>query len=49
MNENRRTFIKYMALAGGGAFVSISPTKLFGEERAFRDVHKKIRYLAGVQ
>jgi hypothetical protein len=32
MNENRRTFIKYMALAGGGAFVSISPTELFGEE-----------------
>jgi len=32
MNENRRTFIKSMALAGGCAFVSISPIKLFGEE-----------------
>lgn len=32
MNENRRMFIKYMALTGGCAFVSISPTKLFGEE-----------------
>ena len=32
MNENRRTFIKYMALVGGCAFASISPTKLFGEE-----------------
>ena len=32
MNENRRTFIKNMALAGGCAFISLSPTKLFGEE-----------------
>ena len=32
MNENRRTVIKFMVLAGGYAFISISPTKLFGGE-----------------
>lgn len=32
MNENRRTVIKFMAFAGGCAFISISPAKLLGEE-----------------
>lgn len=32
MDKNRRMFIKNMALAGGCAFVSLYPTKLFGEE-----------------
>jgi len=32
MNENRRTVIKFMTLAGGCAFISIFPTRLFGEE-----------------
>jgi len=32
VNENRRAFIKNMALAGGCAFISLSPKKLFGEE-----------------
>lgn len=36
MNENRRTVIKFMALAGGCAFISISPTRLFGEEEEKR-------------
>ena len=32
MNKNRRTFIKNMALAGGYAYFSLSPTRLLGEE-----------------
>lgn len=32
MNENRREFIKNIALAGGCVFISLSPTNLFGEE-----------------
>ncbi len=32
MEQNRRNFIKNLALAGGCAFVSLSPAKLFGKE-----------------
>ena len=32
MKQSRRMFIKNLALAGGCAWVSISPSKLFGEE-----------------
>jgi rubrerythrin len=38
MNENRRAFMKNMALAGGCAFISLSPTKLFGQEEVKRIV-----------
>ena len=32
MDEDRRVFIKNMALAAGYIFISLSPTKLFGKE-----------------
>ena len=36
MNENRRMFIKDLALAEECVFASLSPTKLFGEEKRKR-------------
>jgi hypothetical protein len=32
VDENRRMFIKNMAFAGGCAFISLSPVKLFGDK-----------------